>query len=139
MACEAEVHGQRCEEMAAEICCSLGFDVRPSPARHYAWDLLINNMRVQVKKRTTRASRPNRIEMKTSNRGKGFSYAECDLDAFAVLCDGVWFVFPVSAICSSSGFVPNDIDIRTVMQFRDAWHILHGGTVSIDRQLGFDF
>lgn len=139
MACEAELHGQRCEEMVAEICRSLGFDVSPAPAKSCAWDLLVNNVRVQVKKRTTRESRPNRIELKTSQRGRGFAYTRSELDAFAILCDGSWLVFPVSVIADGCGLVPNDLDIRRVSGFRDAWHVLRGGSVFMDRQLGFDF
>jgi hypothetical protein len=139
MACEAEISGQRCEEMACEICLGLGFHVVPAHARSAAWDVSVNGIRVQVKKRTTRKSRPNRVELKTSKRGAGAAYTTKEVDAFAILCDGSWFVFPASAVAADDGSIPNDFDIRRVSAFRDAWNVLRGGGFATERQLGFEF
>jgi hypothetical protein len=139
MTCDAESIGKMCEEMATHICESLGYDVRPAPSRTSAFDLVVNGVRLQVKKRTTRSSRPNRIEMKTSRRGGVYAYTTSEVDAFAVLCDGQWFVFPSQCVADELGRVPNDIDVRRVSKFENAWHVLCGGSIEVDRQLGFDF
>jgi len=139
MACEAQSSGMLCEEMVSEICQSLGYDVRCAPAKHSLFDLVVNGVRLQVKKRTTRATRPNRIEMKTSKRGERFAYTTADVDAFAILCDGIWLVFPAAAVADGLGRIPNDLDVRSVLQFVNGWRVLEGGTCWLDRQLNFGF
>lgn len=139
MPCEAEQIGQRCEEMAADICRCLGFHVADPPSRRSPYDWVVNGKRLQVKRRTTNPSRRGRFELKTSMRGKGYAYCSSDLDAFAVLFDGAWIVFPVAVVATEDGFIPNDIPVKRVAAYRDCWNVLAGDHVPCERQLGFDF
>lgn len=139
MTCEAELIGRRAEEMAAEICESIGFSVFPAPRNFFAYDLIVNGRRLQVKRRTTRPSERYRVEMKTSMRGAGYSYLAKDLDAFALLLNGEWFVFPVDAVSRIDGTIPNRILISSIAQYRDLWSVLGGEEIKCERQLGFDF
>ena len=141
MTCQAEVEGKQCEEMAEEICLSLGYSVSRSHSRVSSFDLLVNGLRVQVKKRTTeRDRRPRRhIELKTSARGSDFAYAPGDVDVFVFLLNGVWCVVPASAICRDDGSIGNRVSFQIIYPFRDAWHLLNGGKHITERQLGFDF
>lgn len=72
-------------------------------------------------------------------RGKGYAYACSDLDAFAVLFDGQWIVFPAIAVATSDGLIPNDIAVKRVEVYRDCWRVLAGDYVPCERQLGFNF
>lgn len=139
MACEAAIVGRRCEEMVEEICLALGFRVVSSQNRKDPWDLIVNGLRVQVKKRTTNPSRPSMVELKTAARASGVAYRQGEIDALVILLDGVWFVFNVSAVADHRGDVPNSFTISSFSMFRDAWHVLNGGSVQCERQLGFDF
>lgn len=139
MACEAEVSGKRCEEMVVEICESLGYSVFPSTNHSSTWDLMVNGLRVQVKKRTTRLGRCSTVEMKTSARGKAFAYGPGEIDVFVFHLDGHWAVVPSAAMSRDDGSIPNSVSVKFIEGFRDAWHALAGSPVQCERQLGFDF
>lgn len=139
MACEAEVSGKRCEEMVVEICESLGYSVIRSECYTSTWDLMVNGLRVQVKKRTTRSSRPSGVEMRTAARRNGVSYGPGEIDAFVFYVDGRWSVVPAARMCLCDGSIPNNVSMKLLDGFRDAWHVLAGASVPCERQLGFDF
>jgi hypothetical protein len=139
MTCEAEVSGKRCEEMVVEICESLGYSVFPSTNHCSTWDLMVNGLRVQVKKRTTRARHGSAVEMKTSARGKAFAYRPREIDVFVFYLDGHWSVVPSAAMSRDDGSIPNRISVKLIEGFRDAWHAMAGSPVQCERQLGFDF
>lgn len=143
MTCQAAESGRRCEEMCEDICVSLGYAVTPAASGTSPFDLVVNGLRVQVKKRTLiqRASGRThfRVELKTGARGKGFAYRPGEVDAFAFLIDGDWFVVPSAFLSRDDGFIPNTVDHRNLRPFANAWHVLAGGDVTTERQLGFDF
>jgi hypothetical protein len=139
MTCEAEDNGKRAEEMAAEICLSLGYSVIPSESQNSTWDLIVNGLRVQVKKRTMGPWRGSNIEMKTSARSTGVAYKAGDVDVFAIVLGGSWYVVPSSAISRDDGSVPNIIKLQSIYPFLNAWHLMDGGRHITERQLGFDF
>jgi|688.fasta_scaffold702026_2 hypothetical protein len=139
MTCEAEINGKRAEEMAAEICLSLGYSVTHSASQNSTWDLIVNGLRVQVKKRTIGHWTRSSIEMKTSARGTGIAYKAGEVDVFAIVISGSWYVVPSGAISRDDGSVPNDIRIVSIYPFIDAWHLLNGAKHMSERQLGFDF
>jgi hypothetical protein len=125
--------------MAEEICISLGFRVSPSQSRKDPWDLLINGLRVQVKKRTTNRHRPAMVELRTAARASGVAYRRGEIDALVIMLDDVWFVFHASVVANENGDLPNSLRVNSFSMFRDAWHVLDGATLSVERQLGFDF
>ncbi len=143
MTCEAFDSGRRCEEMCEQICLSLGYAVSPAPRGTSPFDLVVNGLRVQVKKRTLTQDQAGRtryrVELKTGARGKGFAYKPGQVDAFVFLVDGDWFVVPSAFLSRGDGFIPNTFDPRDLRPFAHAWHVLAGGDVTTERQLGFDF
>lgn len=139
MTCHAEASGRKCEQMAADICLSLGYRVTPAPGKQLPWDLNVNGLRVQVKERTWNAHLTCNIEMKTSARKNGFAYLVSEVDAFAILMNGAWYVFPSSVVARPDGTIPNNITVSRIVPFMDSWHLLNGGTHITERQLGFDF
>jgi hypothetical protein len=106
MTCEAEINGKRAEEMAAEICLSLGYSVTHSASQ---------------------------------NSTTGIAYKAGEVDVFAIVISGSWYVVPSGAISRDDGSVPNDIRIVSIYPFIDAWHLLNGAKHMSERQLGFDF
>lgn len=132
--------GRRCEEIVEVVCTSRGYSVTRPESLTAQFDLLVNGLRVQVKKRSTvkrrdRAGGEKQIQLRSS--AKGFSYGPNEVDVFVVMLDGAWFVFPSTSVQRMDGCIRNNINPGELEPFRDAWHVLSGMSIHCERQLFF--
>lgn len=139
MTCQAEIDGKTCEQMVEDICTSLGFLVQRAKKQNDKHDLVVNGLLVQVKKRTTRKSGCRSIELKTAARHSGIAYQRGDIDVLVLMVDSKWFIVPVAVVTDKEGRVPNLISTSLFTAYRDAWDVMEGMNISVERQLGFDF
>jgi hypothetical protein len=93
---------------------------------------------VQVKKFSTVKSR---IGWGTYyfSKHRRTAYKKNEVDAFVVHLDGEWFVFSSTVVQRGDGSIPNAVNVRAFLDFRDAWDVLRGAKHITERQLGFDF
>jgi hypothetical protein len=125
------------EDLVFEICDSLGYSVERAPKVTSAYDMLVNGLRVQVKKRTTKKVNKWTIDLR---KCKGpVAYFPGQIDVFVIFLDFYTFVVPADCICRCDGSVPSSVAIRKLIPFRDAWHLLDAPRRITERQLGFDF
>lgn len=129
--------GRNCEKMAEDVCTYLGYAVTRPQSRTAPWDLLVNGLRVQVKKRSTVNRRGNTIQLRSS--ANKIAYFPGQIDVFVFLFDGEWFVLPANAISNACGYIRNNISPRELNQFRNAWSVLSGNDPRTERQIGLGF
>lgn len=129
--------GMRFEDAVVEICDSLGYSVQKAPKVTSTYDILVNGLRVQVKKRTTKKLDRWSIDLR-KNCGE-VAYRPGQIDVFVIALDFCFYVVPADRICRSDGSVPTSLAIRKIISFKDAWHLLDGPRQITERQLGFDF
>lgn len=132
--------GDVCETQAMIACERLGYQVIPAAAGNQrAWDLLVNGLRLQVKKRSVDATKPNNIRLVTSRSSSIVAYTTAEVDAFAIRWCDDWFVFLSVAIADASGAIKNGLWMPRVFHFRNNWAALGGSTIRCHVQRGFDF
>lgn len=123
------------EKHVEHICKALGYQVLPpSAGNQHSWDMLVNGLRLQVKKRCIDASKPNNIRLVTSRSSSEAVYHTDDVDAFAIYWSDQWFVFLSDAIADSQGVIRNGVHMPSVSQFSGRWDVLNGRRVPVDVQ-----
>lgn len=128
------------ETQAVIACERLGFQVvRAAAGNQRAWDLLVNGLRLQVKKRSIDATKPKNIRLVTSRSSSIVAYTTQEVDAFAVYWDSDWYVFLSSAIAEHDGAIRNGLWMPRVFHFRNTWGVLAGARVRCDVQKGLCF
>ncbi len=125
---------------AAEICDSLGYSVFvPERETCGPWDLLVNEKRVQVKKRSVCTSKPNNIRLRTSNGPATDAYTLSEVDVFAIHWRSFWYVIPSEFLARQDGTVRNGIYMPDVAEWVNRWEVLDGSRVVYAMQKEFDF
>lgn len=123
------------EQHVEHICKALGYQVLPPTAvNQQAWDMRVNGLRLQVKKRCVDASKPNNIRLVTSKSSSEPVYHIDDVDAFAIFWSDAWFVFASRAIADELGVIRNGLYMPSVSQYRGRWDVLTGSRVDVDVQ-----
>ena len=123
------------EQHVEHICKALGFQVLPpSVGNQHSWDMRVNGLRLQVKKRCIDASKPNNIRLVTSKSSSEIVYHVDDVDAFAIYWSDKWFVFASDVIADQSGAIRNGVYMPSVADFRGRWDVLSGAHVIVESQ-----
>lgn len=117
------------------ICRALGYSVsRPAVGNQRAWDRIVNGLKVQIKKRSVDATKPNNIRLVTNLSSSRVVYETSEVDVFAVFWASEWYVIPSSSIASSCGQIGNGVHMPSVMHFRGRWDVFAGSTVKHEMQ-----
>lgn len=132
--------GRLCVDAVAEICLGLGFSVFiPSKETCGPWDMLVNDMRVQVKTRASQKEQRNRVRLRTYMGSGKVAYASKDVDVFVIQHFGRWYVIPSDFLANKKGEIGNGIYMPTVGPWADRWDVLDGARVAYEHQKCFDF
>ena len=117
------------------ICMALGYSVsRPLVGNQRAWDRIVNGLKVQVKKRSVDATKPNNIRLVTSLSSSRIVYQTSEVDVFAIFWSCQWYIVPSSAIASKSGVIGNGVYMPSVIAFQQRWDVFSGSTVAHEMQ-----
>lgn len=125
---------------AADICEQLGYSVWvPTKETCGPWDMIVNNHKVQVKKRGVCTSKPNNVRLKTALGPAVDVYATKDVDAFCIHWKDRWYVVPSHAVARVDGVIRNGIYMPSLAEWVDRWDVLDGRRYAMSMQRQFDF
>jgi hypothetical protein len=134
-ACVSRELGDIYEQHAEHICKALGYQVLlPTVGNQHAWDMRVNGLRLQVKKRCIDASKPNNIRLVTSKSSSEIVYHVGDVDAFAIYWSDKWFVFASDVIADQVGGIRNGLHMPSLFRFAGKWEVLSGSHVTVESQ-----
>jgi hypothetical protein len=123
------------EQLVEHICKALGYQVLPpSVGNQHSWDMRVNGLRLQVKKRCIDASKPNNIRLVTSKSSSEIVYHVDDVDAFAIYWSDKWFVLASNVIADQSGAIRNGVHMPSISKFAGRWDVLSGAHVIVESQ-----
>ncbi len=123
------------EQLVEHICKALGYQVLPPVARNQqSWDMRVNGLRLQVKKRCIDTSKPNNIRLVTSKSSSEVVYHVDDVDAFAIYWSDKWFVFSSGVIADQVGAIRNGLHMPSLSRFAGKWEVLSGSHVTVESQ-----
>lgn len=123
--------GKRHELLAMIECERRGYScAKASAGNQKHWDLIVNGLRLQVKKRSIDMTKPNNIRLVTSRTSSAVVYSLADVDAFALMWRCEWYVFLASYVADLNGLIRNGIYMPNVMHFRNKWGVLVGQIAS---------
>lgn len=123
------------EQHVEHICKALGYQVfLPSVGNQRSWDMRVNGLRLQVKKRCIDASKPNNIRLVTSKSSSEVVYHVDDVDVFAIYWSDKWFVLASNVIADQSGAIRNGVHMPSISQFAGRWDVLSGSHVIVESQ-----
>lgn len=123
------------EQHVRHICKAIGYQVlMPAAGNQQSWDMRVNGLRLQVKKRCIDESKPNNIRLVTSKSSSAFVYSVDDVDAFAIHWSDKWFVFGSHVVADECGLIRNGLHMPSLSAFAGRWDVLAGSHVIVELQ-----
>lgn len=130
--------GRRFELLCARKCESMGFQVIDTSSQQLCYDLVVNGHRVQCKTRKLRSCSRRSTEIRLQHRSTR-PYRVDEVDFFIIRHGKKILVVPSDAISRDDGTVKGTVDVRSLLQFVDAWKQLDGDSIPHERQASLPF
>lgn len=125
--CPLKKSGERWERRVAMIATRRGFVTEPAESKSAKYDLLVNGLRVQCKKRTLLPNGKVKLCF-CARRAAGATkeaYLVGEFDVLCMKCNGLVYVIPSLALgCGDGVTMKNEIDPSQYQSYVDNWGVL---------------